>query len=93
MWRSLLTLAFIFLPFSAFAAIDCPAPPQQLGHDVVVTTTGKLETLGRLAGGDLSNETRVLAKDLFHDYKDADKVVIANMMISIFCQQLRDSMT
>ena len=74
------------------AELTCPPPPQQVAKDVVVETEGQVNALGRVLGsGELKNKTAVLANNLWAKYPNADRIALAQLMMSVYCQTLRDS--
>lgn len=76
---------------SAAWSMDCPAPPQNVAKDIVVDTQGSASGLGRLVGGELKNRVEVTAKNLFEKYPNADRITVATLMMSVFCQQIDKS--
>ena len=71
--------------------MDCPAAPQNVAKDLVVDTQGSASGLGRLVGGELKNRVEVTAKNLFEKYPNADRITVATLMMSVFCQQIDKS--
>jgi hypothetical protein len=59
--------------------------------DVVVEIRGKLAAVGRLTGAELQNRTEVVAKSVLDKVPNADRLLAATMLTSLFCQILNDS--
>jgi hypothetical protein len=78
---------------AASAAMDCPAPAQNVAKEVVTDTELSVSGLRSLVGGSLKNSTEVTAKNLFEKYPHADRVAMATTMLSIYCQQIDHSTT
>jgi hypothetical protein len=71
--------------------LTCPAPPQQVARDVSVDTKGKVAGLGKLKVGELENKTEVVVKPLLDSTPNSDRLLMAQMMTSIFCQVISQS--
>jgi hypothetical protein len=96
----MVALRLLVLPFlvvvhvgGAQAAMDCPAPPQNVAKDVVTDTEANVSGLRSLVGGTLKNRTEVTAKNLFEKYPHADRVAVATLMMSVYCRQIDNSQT
>ena len=91
----ILGLAFLLAVFAkeAHAAMDCPAPPQNVAKDIVTDTEANVSGLRSLVGGTLKNRTEVTAKNLFEKYPHADRVAVATLMMSVYCRQIDNSTT
>lgn len=76
---------------AAYAAMDCPAPPQNVAKEVVTETEANVSGLRSLVGGNLKNRTEVTAKNLFEKYPHADRVAVATLMMSVYCRQIDNS--
>ncbi len=76
---------------TAHAAMDCPAPPQNVAKDIVTDTEANVSGLRSLIGGSLKNRTEVTAKNLFEKYPHADRVAVATLMMSVYCRQIDNS--
>jgi hypothetical protein len=86
-------LATIVTPSKLYAKITCPDPPQTVGSDVVVNTRAQIHTLGRIGTGEFQNETRRTVTNLVQSMPGGDRVMLANLLISVGCQVIRDSTT
>ncbi len=75
----------------AWAAIDCPAPPANVAHDVVVDTEAGAQGLKSLVSGTLKNHTETTVKNLFEKYPHADRITMGTLMMSVYCRQLDGS--
>jgi hypothetical protein len=92
-------MRFIGLAFAAVAAaqasgawsMDCPAAPQNVAKEIVTDTQGSVSGLSHLVGGELKNRVEVTAKNLFEKYPNADRITVATLMMSVFCQQIDKS--
>jgi hypothetical protein len=69
-------------------AMDCPAAPQNVAKEIVTDTQGSVSGLRSLVGGELRNRVEVTAKNLFEKYPNADRITVATLMMSVFCQQI-----
>jgi hypothetical protein len=75
----------------AYGAMDCPAPPQNVAKEIVTDTEANVSGLRSLVGGTLKNRTEVTAKNLFEKYPHADRVAVATLMMSSFCQLINST--
>ncbi|MGA7383566.1 MAG: hypothetical protein WBW81_02380 [Methylocella sp.] len=78
---------FMMVPWPAYASIECPRPAQQLATDTSIKVQSAVSSLPSAATPprfDASAET--VTRDVFATYQDADKVVLAHSMLSMFCQ-------
>ena len=78
---------------SALAAMDCPAPPSNVAKDLVVDTGVGAQGLKSLVSGTLKNHTETTVKNLWEKYPNADKLTVATLMMSVYCQQIDKSTT
>jgi hypothetical protein len=76
---------------AAYAAMDCPPPPQNIAKDIVTDTEANVSGLRSLVGGTLKNRTEVTAKNMFEKYPHADRVAVATLMMSVYCRQIDNS--
>lgn len=76
---------------SAIAALDCPAPPSQMKQETRIEIEGELGAIKSLLGGSGKLEYEKKVDEIFSRYPNADKIVIINFIISVFCQLLNDS--
>ena len=76
---------------SGASPMDCPAAPQNVAKEIVTDTEGSVSGLSHLVGGELKNRVEVTAKNLFEKYPNADKITVATLMMSVFCQQIDKS--
>jgi hypothetical protein len=83
--------AVVALPAGGAWGMDCPAAPQNVAKEIVTDTEGSVSGLSRLVGGDLKNRTEITAKNLFEKYPNADRITVATLMMSVFCQQIDKS--
>lgn len=90
---SALTFLVIAHVGTAKAAMDCPAPPQNVAKEIVTDTEANVSGLRSLVGGTLKNRTEVTAKNLFEKYPHADRVAVATLMMSVYCRQIDNSTT
>jgi hypothetical protein len=77
----------------ALAAMDCPAPPSNVAKDLVVDTGVGAQGLKSLVSGTLKNHTETTVKNLWEKYPNADKLTVATLMMSVYCQQIDKSTT
>jgi hypothetical protein len=91
----ILGLAFLLVvpAKGAYAAMDCPAPPQDVAKNIVTDTEANVSGLRSLVGGTLKNRTEVTAKNLFAKYPHADRVAVATLMMSVYCRQIDNATT
>jgi hypothetical protein len=75
------------------AAMDCPAAPSNVAKDVVVDTEVGAQGLKSLVSGTLKNHTETTVKNLWEKYPNADKLSVATLMMSVYCQQIDKSTT
>jgi hypothetical protein len=93
-WRILLLISLVSVPVAAaHAAMDCPAPPQNVAKELATETEANVSGLSSLVGGSLKNKTEVTAKNLFEKYPNADRVAVATLMMSMFCREIDASTT
>ena len=76
---------------TAHAAITCPSAPQGVAREIVTDTQGSVNGLKALVGGELRNRTEITAKNLFEKYPNADRITVATLMMSVYCQQIGQS--
>jgi hypothetical protein len=85
----LYAIGFIFWsPGAVYAEVVCPAPISQTAQDL--SGEGRIR-MNRLMGIDLQGKATAVTKDLLHDYPNADKVALANAMISVTCEFVKAS--
>jgi hypothetical protein len=77
----------------AHAAMDCPAAPSNVAKDLVVDTEVGAQGLKSLVSGTLKNHTETTVKNLWEKYPNADKLTVATLMMSVYCQQVDKSTT
>jgi len=70
--------------------LDCPKPPAQTARNVSVETRATLAALGKLGAGELQNKVQVTVQPLLDKVPNVDKVLLAQMLTSVFCQLLSD---
>jgi hypothetical protein len=88
-WRPPLALFICAVMHTGIAcAMDCPPPPQNVAKEIVTDTEGSVNGLRALVGGALRNRTEITAKNLFEKYPNADRITVATLMMSVFCQQI-----
>ena len=68
--------------------LTCPEAPKQFTRDVVVDTQAKIHTLGKVAAGEIQNKMSVVAQPLLDKVPNADRLALAQMMMSVFCQTI-----
>ena len=76
---------------NAGTAFSCPSPPVQVGADTKLEVRGHVGTWKKLisSGGTVQFEKKV--QELYSKYPNAERLVLSNLMISIFCEQLKVS--
>ena len=73
-------------------ALNCPEPPQQVTHEVTNDVNIEIRALKQWIGKfGIGNKTEVAAKNLYEKYPNADRLVVAQMIISVFCSLLEDA--
>ena len=77
----------------ALAALNCPAAPANVAKDVVVDTEVGAQGLKSLVSGTLKNHTETTVRNLWEKYPNADRVSVATLMMSVYCQQIDQSTT
>jgi len=73
---------------SAACALECPAPPVQIGKEwdaLVRTEVGKI---GPVRGAELQVRVRSTTQDLLGRLPEADKVYLEQMMFAAYCSAL-----
>jgi hypothetical protein len=91
-WKTLAAvLPAIVMPVSVVRAMECPAAPQNVAKEIVTDTQGSVNGLKFIVGGELRNRVEVTAKNLFEKYPNADRITVATLMMSQFCQQIDHS--
>ena len=86
-------LALVGSPSFAQASrpIECPPAPTEINRDVRNTFEAGVGRILGLKAAELRNETTVVARQLLAQVPNADRVYVAQMMTSVFCQQLSSS--
>jgi len=77
----------------ARAALTCPAAPGNVAKDVVVDTEVGAQGLKSLVSGTLKNHTETTVRNLWEKYPNADRLTVATLMMSVYCQQIDQSTT
>jgi hypothetical protein len=83
-------LTFSFAVASSRADV-CPPPPQQIAKDVATDAKVKIGNLGPLSAGEVDAKITPVTRELFSKYPNADKVVVAQMIVSTTCNLLVSS--
>lgn len=95
--RFLVVVGVIFAAIFALAmpaqAYDCPQPLRQLSTDKSSDVHSSVDALGGLNTATFAKKSDRVTQDLFSKYPQADKVALANAMISLFCQVILPSTT
>jgi hypothetical protein len=83
-------VAALVLAATCFAAprIECPSTPTEVNRDVKNNFEASVGRILGLKAAELRNETSVVARQLLSRVPNADRVYVAQMMTSVFCQQL-----
>ena len=89
MSHAVLAVVLLVLGSSAARAYDCPKPSQQFVQDSEVHDTTII--LAAVGEQKYNSVAKVVTTDLFSKYPNADKVVIAHTMLSMFCQVIMGS--
>lgn len=84
------SVALMVAPYPS-GAMECPAPSAQLAKDIEADIKGRLSGISILPATEIVGKASVKTVDMFSKYPNADRVVIANSMISMFCQNLSSS--
>lgn len=70
----------------------CPDHPAQVSSDIRSAVDGKVTALKRLlGGGELSVHTEEAVRNLYADYPNADKLMVAQLMLATICRMLESS--
>lgn len=86
-----LPLVSVFYPFLAEAQ-ECEKPPGQITEDIETHLKGSANVLARIVGkGEFEYISKKTQQDVYHQYPNADKVVLDLHLIYIFCTSIRDS--
>jgi hypothetical protein len=91
--KALLALVVSSWCTAALAKMNCPETPQNISKDVLVDTEASVSGLRGLASASLKNKTETTTKNLFEKYPNADRLVVAQMIMSVYCQQIDASTT
>jgi hypothetical protein len=89
-WIALLAPAFCSV---TVAAIPCPTMPDmtQINRDVKSRIDTDIGSLGKLKAAEISVRTDVVAKNLFKDYRNSDRLLLVQMMSATYCAMIRDN--
>jgi hypothetical protein len=71
--------------------ISCPAMPTEVNRDIRNNFEASLGRILGLKAAELRNETSIVARQLLARVPNADRVYVAQMMASVFCQNLANS--
>jgi hypothetical protein len=70
-------------------ALDCIEPPTQVPKDIRSRIEGEVTALRKVLGsGNFVVQTEVLARNLYADYPNSDRITIAQMLLSSICRLL-----
>lgn len=84
-----LVIASLLVCSSAGAAVDtCPTPPHQVDSTIETDAKVSIGALGKIVGLDAAAKVTPITKNLFEKYPNADKVTIAQLIVSTTCQLL-----
>jgi hypothetical protein len=72
-------------------ALDCPGSPTEVNRDIKNSFEAGVGRILGLRAAELKNETTIVARQLLAQVPNADRVYVAQMMTSVFCQQLSRS--
>lgn len=85
-------ICFLMLSVSTALAIDCPEPPKQIAQDVEGNIRGELQgIIGKILSAQAGGEIKTITNNLFENYPNADRLVIVNGIMSIYCQVIDES--
>lgn len=73
--------------------IKCPDAPEQLSRDIVIDAKGKIEGIAALPKASIEGKVSVISKDLLVKYPNADKLLLAKLVMNMTCEQLKNSST
>jgi hypothetical protein len=73
----------------ATQAIKCPEAPRQIDKDILIDAKGQIGALGALTGASLEGKVSAISKDFISKYPNADKLLMAQLMMSTVCETLK----
>ncbi|WP_208245950.1 hypothetical protein WGT02_31120 (plasmid) [Rhizobium sp. T1470] len=85
------SLFFSLLSASEAADMVCPAPTQQLAKDVETDLKASVAGLGKLKLAEIDGKVATTTTEFFSKYPNADKVAIANSLISLYCEYMKSA--
>lgn len=74
-------------------ALDCPPQPKQISHDFEGEVTAEVAKIGPVSGGELKIKAKQIARDLFVNSAEGDRVYLEQMMYATYCSSLKDNTT
>jgi hypothetical protein len=89
---TLILLASLFFSLVGVAGageMACPAPTQQLAKDVEADLKASVAGLGKLKLAEIDGKVATTTTEFFSKYPNADKVAIANSLISLYCEYIK----
>lgn len=73
-------------------ALDCPAPPKQISRNFSNDVSIGVKALKMFLGeAGFENKTDVAVQNLYAKYPNADRLVLATLLLSQFCSMLNES--
>ncbi len=78
---------------SVRAGMACTPPPNQIARDISNEAEGSANAIARLGSAKISNKTKIIINNLYDKYPNADKLVVAQALISLTCEALNSSTT
>jgi hypothetical protein len=90
--RNMMLAVFALLTsYSASLAQTCPNPPAQIDKNIEAEAKLNIGSLGRLVGLEATAKVTPITQNLFEKYPNADKITIAQLIVSTTCQLLVSS--
>lgn len=89
--RATVLVIGVILPGVA-ASLECAEPPKQLSSSIENDATVTVKALRRWLGeAGLRNQTEIGINNLYQKYPNADRLILAQLLVSLFCTMLADA--
>ena len=72
-------------------SLKCPEAPRQLDKDIIIDAKGRIEGLAALTGASIEGKVSAITQDFISKYPNADKLLVAQMLMSVTCETLKVS--
>jgi hypothetical protein len=77
----------------ASAEMTCPEAPKQIDKDVYVDGKTRIGAIGPFKAGEIDGKVTIIGNDLIKQYPKAEKIFIAQLLVSFTCEALKNSRT